>query len=138
MKLTVLVCILAAACMWAATAGATPVRDPSWRTPPASHVGVPTQAIAVRPDDRGGLRLPGVTSLPTSLRPDDRAGFRGVGHAAYATARSDAQSATGAASGFDWSSAGVGAIVGVAAAIVVLLGWALALRRSHRRVEASA
>jgi hypothetical protein len=116
MKLTVLICAVAAACTWAA----------------------PTLAIPVRPDDRAGPQGPGVTTLSTSLRPDDRAGFRGIGHAPDATALSGPQPTRGAASGFDWSAAGVGAIAGVAAAVVVLLVWALALRRSHRRVEASA
>jgi hypothetical protein len=93
-------------------------------------------ATGLRPDDRAGPRGAGVMVLSTSVRPDDRAGFRGAGREPSEIAVSTPHSVPSTGNGFDWSAAGVGA--GAAAAVVLLFGCALTLRRSHRRVEASA
>jgi len=101
----------------------------------------------VRPDDRAGLRVVGATNpsligrpdgrsllgADRPLRPDDRAGFRGAGGEPHNTAFADQQAAAATAGGFDWTAAGTGA--GAATALVLLLSWALMLRRNHRRAS---
>jgi hypothetical protein len=85
---------------------------------------LPAQA-AGRPDDRAGARGPGLTGI-RAVRPDDRAGIRGPATAA----RPAPTSVRFTASGFDWSSGGIGAAAG-AGSILALLG-AFLLVRSRR------
>jgi hypothetical protein len=104
-------------------------------------VGATPAKTHFRPDDRAGVRVVSSTnasaigrpdgrallSADSRLRPDDRAGVRGVGGQSFAE-QSAVASTTG---GFDWTAAGTGA--GAATAAVLLLSWALMLRRNHRR-----
>jgi hypothetical protein len=97
-------------------------------------------SIQVRPDDRAGLRGPGAdfrrdVSVAASLRPDDRAGLRGIGREPRTIALG-VQNSVSTDRGFDWTAAGAGA--GSGAALVSLLGWALVLRRNHRRAASVA
>jgi hypothetical protein len=99
--------------------------------------GVPTLSatVGVRPDDRAGFRGAVGTSPLASVRPDDRPGFRGIARMPGTTALGGNRSVAGADSGFDWTAAGAGA--GIATTVVLLLAWALTLRRNHQRAEAS-
>ena len=119
----------------------------------ASTVGWPSAArpvrahavLAVRPDDRAGLRGAGTTlatpvALPdaferavlrhnasTAGRPDDRAGPRGAG----TDVAGNAPIATAASAGFHWADAGFGAAATLAL-ILVVAGLALARAKHHR------
>lgn len=91
-----------------------------------------TASAAVRPDDRAGVRGAGSALAAVTLRPDDRAGIRGAGSDVRAISVAGPQ-AGGPADGFDWSAAGAGA--GVATAVVLLLSWALIVRRNQRGAD---
>jgi hypothetical protein len=95
-----------------------------------------TGAAGVRPDDRAGFRGVVVSSPSTSVRPDDRAGSRGIVPETQRIAFGGRHFVPGTERGFDWVAAGAGA--GTATAMVLLVGWALMLRRNHRRAEAHA
>jgi hypothetical protein len=99
-------------------------------------VAAASATVGVRPDYRAGFRGTVVASPLASVRPDDRAGLRGVVREPYAIALGGQRSVPGTDGGFDWTAAGAGA--GTAMTVVLLLAWALTLRRSHRRAEASA
>jgi hypothetical protein len=113
----------------------------------ASALLVPA-ALAERPDDRGGpIGVGGAAaSVSTSIRPDDRAGLRGPGarsQTATAPARPDDRAGvrgpgaaptvptTPAASGFDWSDAGIGAL-GAFGLAMVLFGAMYTIGQSSR------
>ena len=87
-----------------------------------------TNASAIgRPDGRALFRV------ATPPRPDDRADVRGSSGQAETTAFGKQDAAAASGGGFDWTAAGTGA--GAATALVLLLSWALMLRRNHRRAS---
>ncbi len=88
-------------------------------------------AGAGRPDDRPGLHGVGAVPASAQMRPDDRAGFRGVGAQAVTSSFRSNHAVPGSDSGFDWAAAGAGA--GTATTVMLLLTWALTLRRNQRR-----
>ena len=82
-------------------------------------------ALAERPDDRGGMLGVGAietTSSPT--RPDDRAGVRGPGAAPVVVAAQP--------SGFDWGSAGIGAVGAFGICLLLFAGAQLVVRERGR------
>ncbi len=119
---------------------ASAVVQPSAALPVRAHA-----VLAVRPDDRAGLRGAGTTpSTPvalsdaveravlrhngsTAVRPDDRAGPRGAG----TRVADNAPITTAASAGFHWADAGFGAAATLAL-ILVLAGLALARAKHHR------
>ena len=92
----------------------------------AAALALAPAALADRPDDRGGMLGVGAietTSPPT--RPDDRAGVRGPGAApVVVTAQSP--------SGFDWGSAGIGAVGAFGICLLVFAGAQLVVRERGR------
>jgi hypothetical protein len=102
------------------------------------------QSLAVRPDDRSGVRgieSQGVTpdlsevqrhvkadefGSSSSTRPDDKAGIRGPG-----IVRTP-ELVTSNGSGFDWTDAGIGA--GTTLGVVLLLGSGLAVSRRRSQL----
>ena len=86
---------------------------------------------ATRPDDRAEGRGPGALARDTSVstRPDDRAGLRGPGSVPIAVV-------TSSADGFDWTDASVGAVGAFGLALILFGMFAVTTRtrRSHAAV----
>jgi hypothetical protein len=106
-------------------------------------IGTAVLAQGLRPDDRAGLRG-AVESNPASvagalggdvhsLRPDDRAGYRGILGQPQPISVASRSPVAATDHGFDWMAAGAGAGVAAATGILLLLTWALTLRRGQRR-----
>jgi hypothetical protein len=96
-------------------------------------IAAPATASYQRPDDRTGIRGPGV-AVHQAARPDDRAGVRGV--VEQSRVLSVVRPLAEASRSFDWNDAliGAGAASGGAAALALL---AFAMRR-HARVAPAA
>ena len=95
----------------------------------------PAPTIAVRPDDRAGVRITGSSPADAAsnlgrVRPDDRPGFRGTGSVSAPIATPLVVHVTRPV--FDWGDAGVGAAAG-AGLVLLLLGASLLVR--HARTE---
>lgn len=80
-------------------------------------------AQATRPDDRAGIRGPGVVAAAT-VRPDDRPGLRGAGGQTAGAAALHAD-----ATGFDWREAAIGG----AAVLALALGMGATVVSLRRR-----
>jgi hypothetical protein len=89
--------------------------------------GVQAAGTATRPDDRAGVRGPAlaIVAQETALRPDDRPGIRGPGPAPVVIAPQ-------APSGFDWGSAGIGALGAFGICLLVFAGAQLVVRERGR------
>jgi len=102
------------------------------------------ESLAVRPDDKSGIRgveptgatpdlsevqrqvaADQVASTSVSSRPDDKAGVRGPG----VVQTQPAELATVTSNGFDWNDAGIGAGTALGIMLVLMGGLALTKRR---------